>query len=205
MADSSSAKKTAAPPRSKQGQKDADPQRTKKLLVVIAMLVCCAGSFYFFRTTMDIIENNESALNNAQMPSAPDPATETEKQEIESAETGLTNLSKASSQAMRVALLAEVQSRYPLDLPVTLVSNASVNVEYVEIVEPDPPMLEISAILITGSDKIAMVTVDGGSEMLIRQGAKFSDSNGITATVTKILAKEVEFKWRGKTHRVLMP
>jgi hypothetical protein len=135
----------------------------------------------------------------------PDPATEAEKQEIESAEIGLTNLSKASSQAMRVALLAEVQSKYPLDLPVTLVSSAPVNADYIEPVEPDPPTLEISAILINGPDKIAMVTVDGGSELLIRQGAKFSDSNGTPATVTKILAKEVEFKWRGKTYRVLMP
>jgi hypothetical protein len=195
------AKKTSiASSRSKQTQRMGEPA-SKKLMRIILMIACCAGSFYFFWTTLQMITETENVIidvNNQRM--APDPAAEVERQEIASAEEGLSNLTKASSQAMRVALLAEVQSKFPIDLSSSLIVPVASNRDFSEpVIEPDPPMVSVVAIMITDNDKVALVNVDGEQGVLVRQGTKFSDG---TARITKIDAKGVTFIWMKKSYQV---
>jgi hypothetical protein len=161
------------------------------------MLICCAGTGYFFWTNLQIIYANEDAINQARMPQPPDPAAEAEKHEIQAAEEGLQNMMKSSSQAMRVALLAEVQHKYPLDLPVSLVGAPSVAIEVIQI-EPEPPMVTVVAIMITDTDSVALVNVDEVGVM-VRQGTSFS---GGKARITKIDAKGVTFSWMRRNYQV---
>jgi hypothetical protein len=162
------------------------------------MIVCCAGAAYFFWSNLQIIDANENAANLARMPQPPDPATESEKKEIAEAEEGLQTVTKSSSQAMQVALLAEVQSKYPLDLPASLVA-ARVETGVVDYIEPDPPMVTVVAIMITDTDRIALVNVDGEQGVLVRQGTRFSEGK---ARITKIDAKGVTFTWMRKNYQV---
>jgi hypothetical protein len=173
---------------------------SKKLLRVLLMLICCAGAGYFFWTTMQIIENNEYSLDEAARPQPPDPVAEAEKGEIGAAEEGLQNLSRSSSQAMRVALLAEVQNKYPIDLPESLVvTNTGPVTADAPVVEPDPPDVTIEAIMITDSDKVALVRVDGEEGVLLRSGSRFSENK---ARITNIDAKGLDFIWMRKKIRV---
>ena len=199
MADSSSssAKKSGAPQRSRQAAKTGESS-TMQLLKLVMLVICCAGAGYFFWTNLQIIDANENAINQARMPQPPDPVMESEKQEIEEAEEGLHNVTRASSNAMQVALLAEVQSRYPLDLPTSLVIAAPAIIELAPI-EPDPPMVTVVAIMITDTDRIALVNVDGEQGILMRQGTSFSEGK---ARITQIDEKGVTFSWMRKNYQV---
>ena len=171
---------------------------TAKLLKVLLLVICCAGSGYFFWTNLQIIDANENAINQARMPQPPDPVMETEKREIGEAEEGLENVTRASSNAMQVALLAEVQSRYPLDLPTSLVASTPAVLE-LEVIEPDPPMVTVVAIMITDTDRVALVNVDGEHGILMRQGTRFSEGQ---ARITNIDEKGVTFSWMRKNYQV---
>jgi hypothetical protein len=189
---------TGALPKTK--QKIAGEQNTKKLLRVVVMLLCCAGSGYFFWTTLQILQTNEMNLAQASVPKPPDPALETEKNEITAVEDGLTNLSKSSSQVMRMALLAEVQRNIPLDLPVSLIPAVvqTAGGEEIAVVEPDPPMLMVSAVMITEGGQVSVI--DDGNTRVIRNGAKlFDDQSG---TVQEIKREGVIFRWKGKRYLV---
>jgi len=200
MADSSfsSAKKSGGAQRSRQAPKTGESS-TSKLVRVLLLLICCAGAGYFFWSTLQIVDSNATAINRARMPQPPDPAMEAEKVEIETAEEGLQNVTRASSQAMQVALLAEVQSRYPLDLPSSLVATAPSAVIELAPIEPDPPMVTVVAIMITEADRVAMVNVDGEEGILMRLGTKFSEGS---ATITKIDEKGVTYTWRRRNYEV---
>ncbi|MDR3077027.1 MAG: hypothetical protein LBU26_06965 [Synergistaceae bacterium] len=199
MADSSSRKSGAAAPRTRQAQNMGESS-SKKLIRILLMIVCCAGAAYFFWTTLQIISDNEEARQEMHRPQPPDPVTETEKSEIASAEESLQNVSKSSSQAMQIALLAEVQNKYPVDLPVSLVVNQGPNPGPIEpVIEPEPPMLTVMGILDTGTDKSALVNVDGEQGVLMRVGTKFSEGK---ARITKIDAKGVTFTWMKKSYQV---
>ena len=197
MADSSSARKSGGAQRSRQAARTGESSTTK-LLKLLAMVICCAGAGYFFWTNLQIINANDDAISMARMPQAPDQGMENEKKEIEEAEDGLQNVTKSSSQAMQVALLAEVQNRYPLDLPTSLVSTPSVAIELAPV-EPDPPSVTVVAIMITDTDRVAMVNVDGENGILMRQGTSFSEGK---ARITKIDEKGVTFTWMRKNYQV---
>ena len=199
MADSllSSAKKSGGAQRGRQAAK-AGESSSAKLLRVLLLLICCVGAGYFFWSNMQIVDANERAINRAQMPQPPDPAMEAEKEEIGVAEEGMHNVTRSSSHAMQVALLAEVQSKYPLDLPSSLVASSSAIVELAPI-EPDPPMVTVVAIMITETDRVAMVNVDGEEGILMRQGTRFSEGS---ATITKIDEKGVTYTWRRRNYQV---
>jgi predicted ribosome-associated RNA-binding protein Tma20 len=185
---------------SKAKQKIGGEQNTKKLLRLLVVMLCCVGSGYFFWTTMQILQTNEMNLAEASVPKPPDPTLETEKNEIASVEDGLTNLSKSSSQVMRMALQAEVQRNNPVDLPTTLTPQviSAPGGEEVIVVEPDPPMLTVSAVMITDGSQVSVV--DDGSTRVIRNGAKlFDDQSG---TVQEIKREGVIFRWKGKRYLV---
>jgi hypothetical protein len=183
--------------RSRQAVKTGEPS-SKKLFKILMMLICCAGAGYFFWTTMQIIEMSDDALQQVVRPQPPDPATENEKHEIQAAEEGIQNMSKSASQAMFVALHAETQSKYPLDLPTSLVrpdpTPGPVGPEVV--VEPDPPLVTVRAIYMDENVQMAMASVDGEEGVLLKVGTKFSEGK---ARVTKIDAKGVTFVWMRKS------
>jgi hypothetical protein len=184
---------------SKAKQKMGREQNTKKLLRLIVMMLCCAGSGYFFWTTMQILQTNDMNLARTLDSQPPDPALETEKNEITATEEGLTNLSKSSSQVMRMALLAEIQRKYPLDLSVSL-TPAFVQTATGEevVVEPDPPMLIVSAVMIADGNHVSVI--DDGGTRVIRKGTKlFDDQSG---TVQEITREGVIFRWKGKRYLV---
>jgi hypothetical protein len=189
---------TGASPKTK--QKIGGEQNTKKLLRLLVMILCCAGSGYFFWTTMQVLQTTEMQLAETSTPKPPDPALETEKNEIAATEDGLTNLSKSSSQVMRMALLAEVQQNHPIDLPATLTPAVvqTTGGEEVIVVEPDPPMLTVSAVMITDGSQVSVI--DDGSTRVIRKGARlFDDQSG---TVQEIKREGVIFRWKGKRYLV---
>jgi len=197
MADSPSARKSGGAQKSRQSGKTGETSAAK-LIKILVMVICCAGTFYVFWTNLQIIQENENALYGAREPQPPDPVAETEKNEIEVAEEGLQNMTRSSSHAMQIALMAEVQSKYPLDLPTSLVASSSVAIDLAPI-EPDPPRVTVVAIMITDTDRIAMLTVDGEEGLLMREGARFSDGK---ARITKIDAKGVTFSWMRKNYQV---
>jgi hypothetical protein len=174
---------------------------TAKIVKIVLLAVCCAAAGYFFWSNLEIINANHDAVTQANMPQPPDPVVETEKNEIGEAEEGLQNVTRASNQAMQVALMAEVQSKYPLDLPTSLVVVAA-DIPELAPIEPDPPMVTVVAIMITDTDRVALVKVDGEEGILMRQGATFSE--GGSAKITKIDEKGVTFSWRRKNYQVTL-
>ena len=103
---------------------------------------------------------------------------------------------------MQTALMAETQSRLPVDVPTTLVAEALVIPGTEEIIiEPEPPSLTVVAVMITDTDSAALINVDGEQDILVRKGTKFSEG---TATITKIDAKGVTFTWRKKSYQVTL-
>jgi hypothetical protein len=151
---------------------------------------------------MQLLQNADDALQIVAMPQPPDPAAEVEKNEIDTAEEGLSNLSRSSTRAMQTALLAETQNRHPLApsaalAPVTPVIDGGVEI----VMEPEPPSVTVVAVMITDTDSAALVNVDGDQDILVRKGAKFSEG---TATITKIDAKGVTFTWRRKSYQITL-
>jgi hypothetical protein len=203
MADSSSARKTAvaAPPRARQ-QRPSE-QRLKRLLFIVVLVACCAGSFYFYMTTLQLIEESDNTVQNlVNQPSPPDQTLATETQEIDAAESGLSDITKATSMSMQTALLAEISGKYPMGTANRLGPSPgpAVDGNVDVVIEPDPPMVTVVAILIKGDDKIAMLDVAGEEGgLIVRQGSRFSSG---TARVTKIDAKGVTFTWMNKSFQV---
>ncbi|MDR3165718.1 MAG: hypothetical protein LBU13_09075 [Synergistaceae bacterium] len=202
MADSPASRKSAAvAPKSRQAAKGGDGS-SRKLLLSLVLFICCCGAGYFTWDTRQLIQNADDALHTSSMTQPPDPAAEAEKNEIATAEDGMNNLSKASTRAMQTALMAETQSRHPLDLSTALVAAAPVVRVTEEIfIEPEPPSLTVVAVMITDTDRTALVNVDGEQELLVRKGSKFF---GGKATITKIDAKGVTFQWRKKNYQVTL-
>ena len=199
MADSTSAKKSGAPQRSRSAAKPGESS-SGKLIKILLLIICCVGAGYFFWTNLQIIDASENAISLAQMPQPPDPVMENEKREIEVAEEGLQNVLRSSTHAMQLALLAEVQGRHPLDLSSSLMTSPAAGPEFVEI-EPDPPMVTVLAIMITDTDRIALLNIDGEQGILMRQGARFSEGQ---ATLTQIDERGVTFTWRRRNYQVSM-
>jgi hypothetical protein len=205
MADSAAAKKTASPPatRSRSQQQKGGEAQTKKLLIIIVLFACCVGSGYLYKNTVDILQRNDDALSSQSAEvNLPDPVIDAEKKEIDDTEAGVSTLTQVTNKVMLVALSAERMGTYPVALPTTLVPTASVVGPDMEIVvaEPEPPFMDILAIMITDQDKVAMVNIDGEQDgLMVRQGSKFA--NG-TARVTKIDVKGLNFTWMKKNYRV---
>ena len=197
MADSSSAKKSGALQRSRQTAKTRESS-SGKMVKLLLLLICCVGAGYFLWTNLQIIEESENFINMAKMPQPPDAAMENEKIEIEAVEEGLQNVVRSSTQAMQVALLAEVQGRHPLDLSSSLMATPSAAVDFA-VIEPDPPMVTVVAIMITDTDRVALLNVDGEQGILMRQGARFSEGR---ATLTRIDEKGVTFSWMRRNYQV---
>jgi hypothetical protein len=86
-----------------------------------------------------------------------------------------------------------------VDLPASLaptVIQAATGEEV--IVEPDPPALIVSAVMITDGNQVSVV--DDGTTRVIRKGAKlFDDQSG---TVQEIKREGVIFRWKGKRYLV---
>jgi hypothetical protein len=206
MADSSASRKSAAAAaaaaKSRQAARGGEGG-SRKLIVSMLLLICCCGAGYFTWSTLQLLEGADDALQTVSMPQPPDPAAEVEKTEITTAEEGLNNLSTSSTRAMQTALLAETQNRSPIDLPLTLVvSYPTPGPGPIEIpIEPEPPSLTVVAVMITDTDSAALISVDGERDILVRKGTKFSEG---TATITKIDAKGVTFKWRKKNYQVTL-
>ena len=199
MADSSlsSARKSGGAQRSRQAK--AGEKSGAKMFRVLLLLLCCALAGYFFWSNIRIMDDSEAAINRARMEQPSDAATEAEKQDIDTAEEGLQNMTRASSNAMQLALLAEVQGRYPIDVPTSLIGSPSVTYD-IAPVEPEPPYVTVVAIMITDDDRIALVNVAGEEQgKLVRQGTRFSDG---TAQITKIEEKGVTFTWRRRSYEV---
>jgi hypothetical protein len=209
MADSSARKTAAAAAAAAKSRQAAlrggGESNSKKLFRIIVMVLCCVGAGYFFWTTSTLISDNAEALQNASMSQPPDPVAEAEKTEITAAEEGLENLSKSSSQAMRVALGAELLNKYPIDLPSSFVRPAAgppVAEGLVVEAPPEPPSVTVAAIMVTDGDKVAMLNVEGEEGVLVRVGTKFSE--GGSARVSKIDARSVTFIWRKKSYTITL-
>ncbi|MDR3280834.1 MAG: hypothetical protein LBT23_10005 [Synergistaceae bacterium] len=196
-------KTTAASSRSKQTQRMGEPA-SRKLIRIVLLIACCAGSVYFFLTTMQMLDDTKNNIVNVQSEGmTPDPEVEQEKQVIAAAEVGLANLNKASSQAMRIASIAESQGNYPIGPPTQVIPQVvSIAPGGEVIAEPDPPMVTVVAIMITDSDKVALLNIDGEEGVLVRQGSKFTGGTASTARITKIDAKGVTFTWMKKSYQV---
>ncbi|MDR3332082.1 MAG: hypothetical protein LBT08_05585 [Synergistaceae bacterium] len=123
--------------------------------------------------------------------------------DIGETESDVTGISRASTMVMQTALLAEVSGRYPV-APASVLAPppppTSISLPSVEVIEPDPPEVTVIAIMITDSDKVAMVDVLGEvGGLIVRQGSSFA---GGTAKVTKIDAKGVTFIWMKKSYTI---
>ena len=205
MADSSASRKSAAAAaaaaKSRQAARGGEGG-SRKLLLSLLLLICCGAAGYFTWSTLQLLQSADDSLQTFMMPQPPDPAAEVEKNEIATAEEGLNNLSTSSTRAMQTALMAETQSRLPVDVPTTLVAEALVIPGTEEIIiEPEPPSLTVVAVMITDTDSAALINVDGEQDILVRKGTKFSEG---TATITKIDAKGVTFTWRKKSYQVTL-
>ncbi|MDR1471183.1 MAG: hypothetical protein LBS75_01550 [Synergistaceae bacterium] len=203
MADSSSARKTAAASQPRGKQQKPSEQRIKSLLFIIALVACCAGSYYFYMTTLRLIEDGGNAVRrftNQQVP--PDSTLADETKAIDTVESGLSDITKATSMSMQTALLAEISGKYPVAPSNRIMPAPSTGAAASDLaeIEPDPPMVTVVAILIKGDDKIAMLDVAGEEgALIVRQGSKFSSG---TARVTKIDAKGVTYTWMKKSIQV---
>jgi hypothetical protein len=175
----------------------------QKALRVIVMLICCGVAGFLLWNNLQIAAQNEEAIDNARRPQQPDAAMKKEEEEIGDVEKGIQSMAYASSQAMRVALHAETQSKFPLDVEESLTNNRNPAPIPGEVnqpaPEPDPPMVTVMAVMITDTDKVALVNVDGEQGILMRQGSKFSEGK---ARITKIDAKGVTFTWMRKSYQV---
>ena len=205
MADSLTAKKAtgtlpvSSATKNKLAQAD---KRKRQLLLILILIICCALSFYFFKNTMALVDDQ---MFVDQEITEPNIELATETKDIQETADNLTSITRASGMAMQTALLAEVSGKYPV-APTTLLMPPVIDtpsgpqiVEEIPL-EPEPPLVTVLAVMITDSDKVAMLDVageDGG--LIVRQGSSFS--NG-TAKVTKIDSKGVTFTWMKKNYQV---
>ena len=173
-----------------------EPQ-TAKLAKVLLMTICCAAAGYLFRTNLQLTYARDDAVLRAAIAQLPDPVAQAQTREIEAIEDELRNMSKSSSQASRLAMLAEARGKYPLDVPASLTDPFSAPVAEFTF-EPDPPFVRVTAVMITDFDRIALLNVDGEEGIMVRQGAVFSDGR---ARITRIDEKGVTFSWIGKDYR----
>ena len=203
MADSSSSRKAGgAASRSRQTAMRGEASGQKALRVIV-MLICCGVAGFLLWNNLQIVAQSEEAIENASRAQPHDPAMKKEEEEIGDVEKGIQSMAYVSKNTMTVALHAETQNKFPLDVEESLISGRPIPSENVGIVlpppEPDPPTVSVTAIMITDTDKVALMNVDGEQGILMRQGSKFSEGK---ARITKIDAKGVTFTWMRKSYQV---
>ncbi len=209
MADNSSMKRASGSFFTQAGGK----KRTGALLAIVLLFACCAASFYVYMNTMQTIRDKDVSFSSGTR--EPSAESLSEAKELETTGGEYANMGRATSMAMQTALLAEISGKYPvaqpamLIPPVTTVSEGEgdgieepIPEDIPQEFEPDPPQVTVTAIMISGQDKIAMVDVLGEETgMVVRQGTKFS---GGEARITKIDEKGVTFTWMEKSYTVVM-
>jgi hypothetical protein len=177
------------------------PKPVKQLLFIVILLLCCGLSGYFFYNIVLLDDDSGQYVENI---SGIDEKVIKEQQQVEATETLYTNVSRISSMAMQTATEAQLHARYPVAPTVTLLPQASFQNTNgtAPPPEPDPPTLTVLAIMITEEGRVAVVDIDGEENgKIVRQGTKFSDGD---ATITKIDAKGVTFRWKKKNIVVTM-
>ncbi len=184
----------------------AGESRLTQLLVLLLLGICCFASFYLYNGTTKLVQGSYSSLPDASAIQI-DTTTQTESQEVKETENAVSSLGKASSQVMQSAMLAEVSGKQPFGTASSLASAqaaanlAAAGVEQIE--EPQPPTVTVVAVMIKGSDKVAMIDVEGQEGgLVVREGSKFSDGS---ARITKINPEGVKFTWMKKSYEAAMP
>ena len=207
MADNSSMKRTTGSSLTQAGGK----KRTGALLAILLLFACCAASFYVYMNTMRTIRDRDGGFLSGT--SEPDVESLSEAKELETTGGEYANMGRATSMAMQTALLAEISGKYPVAQPAALIASIAsggagdgtdqpVVEDIPQEFEPDPPQVTVTAIMISGRDRIAMLDILGEETgMVVRQGTKFS---GGEARITKIDEKGVTFTWMGKSYTVVM-
>lgn len=185
----------------KQGQGE---NRLTQFLVLLMLAGCCFGSFYLYRNTSRLVED---AYSSPPVSAAlgTDAQTETESKDVDETEQAVSSLGRASSQVMQSARLAEISGRQPFGTTSALVavSTGSGAITSDVIEEPLPPNVTIVAIMIKGSERVAMIDVDGEEGgLVVRQGSKFS---GGEARITQINPEGVKYTWMRKSYEVGIP
>jgi hypothetical protein len=175
----------------------ARPSKIGQIVVLLLLFVCFAASLYFFKQTMDAVSSSQDT------PDPPPPVASKEVQdesnEVDKLGGDLSGMAMSTSLAMQTADMAEQIGRLPVASPSTL-SPPPPPPSMQEVYEPDPPVMRVKAVMITDSDSVAVVDIDGEERgLIIRRGSKFS--NG-TARVTKIDSKGVTFTWMKKSYLV---
>jgi hypothetical protein len=176
----------------------AKQSKTGQLLILIFLLVCFAASLFIFKQTM------ESAEISANLPEpGPPVASESvveESKEVEKLESDFGGMTMSTSLAMQTAGMAEQIGRLPVASSSALSPPPPPPEFREELIEPDPPLVRVKAVMITEGDSVAIIDIEGGeSGLLVRRGSKFS--NG-TARITKIDSKGVTFTWMRKSYPV---
>jgi hypothetical protein len=198
MADSSSIKKTGSFSAQSGGKK-----RAGALLAILFLFACCASSVYVCVNVTRMVRERESGLMIVTQ--APDLSGISEASELQTTSDEFTSMGRVTSMVTQTALLAEISGKNPVARPTELVPRIDYEATRVETplaLEPDPPLVTVIAIMISGQDKIAMVNIMGeDTGLVIRQGTKFS---GGEARITKIDEKGVTFTWKKKSYTVVM-
>lgn len=209
MSDLFSTKKTTGSFHTQAGGK----KRTGALLAILILFLSCAASFFVYMNTIRAIRERDGGL----LAETPEPDVESlaEAKELETTSDEYANMGRAVSMAMQTALLAELSGKYPVAPPAALIPSAAdpsggtgggtsepASENIPQEFEPDPPQVTVTAIMISGPDRIAMIDVPGEEMgMVVRPGAKFS---GGAARITKIDEKGVTFTWMGKSYTAVM-
>jgi hypothetical protein len=99
--------------------------------------------------------------------------------------------------ASSLAAASEASGKRPMALPASLIDIAPGAEAQEENAEP--PNVKIVAIMVTDADRVALINLNGQSDIMVRQGARFHNNE---ARITAIDAKGLTYIWKRKSYRV---
>jgi len=201
MAEGRAGKKSSSSSKGKPGLKE---NRATQFLTLLLLAGCCFASVFLYLGTTKLVQGAYSTPPTVS--TAADANTAAESKEVQDTQDAVASLGRASSQVAQSAMLAEISGRKPFGTPASLVASqggASAALSGVIIEEEQPPTVKVVAVMIKGTDRIAMIDVDGEEGgLVVRQGSKFSEGK---ARITQINPEGVKFTWMKKNYEVSMP
>lgn len=197
----------------------------KQLLMIVVFFICSALSLFLFTKVLAIIEEN-SIIAPVPVVAVDGEATK-ELDQVRQMHESVGSIKRITGSVMQTALLAESSGVLPVASEATLDQIAAQTTVEAPVdvpsdlpkVEPIPPSVTVTAIMIVGKEQVAMIdVVDTGnaalppeqsaaspqgasdnSGLIVRKGSKFA---GGTAVIKKIDSKGVTFRWMKKDYKV---
>lgn len=163
--------------------------RIVRILLGVVMIIGIFWSIFIFQQMLTTLQGDDT------LPPAPDAATDKEIALLEETSSGFRNAVLARAGSTQLTVMASAVGRKPFvpsELPSSTGGTGTEPVQEIIL----PPMIWVKAVMIQGSNSVAVVDVEGyGDGIIVKKGYSFGEGKG---RVLAISHDKVVLTWSGQ-------